>query len=211
MELFIDSSRETLSLALVDDNKLIFKSNVNSHNKHSNYLIGEIKNNLSLNNISLNDIDSFITLNGPGSFTGVRVGVTVSKVFSWILNKNLYLLNNLEALKVGFDDEVIITVVPDKKDYSYVGIYQDTNLYEGYMSLNDNNLNLVNKKITIISLSNNDFLNSLFTNLSVNNKINLRLIEDYNYINLINYALTKEKVNTHLAKPIYLKKIDVEK
>ena len=211
MELFIDSSRDSLALALVDNDKIIFKSNVNSHSKHSNYLINEIKKNLELHNIKLDDIDSFIALNGPGSFTGVRVGVTVAKVFCWTLNKNLYLLNNLECLKVGFSDEVIITVIPDKKDYSYVGIYNDDKVLENYVSINDEVLNFNDKKITIVSLSSSEFINNLYNKLNINNEVKLKIIDDYNYVNLIKYALTKEKVNPHLAKPIYLKKIDVEK
>ena len=88
--LFIDSSRKSLSIALANENKLLFVSNVNSYSKHSNYLMSEIQNIISNSNLTINDIDNIVVLNGPGSFTGIRVGVTIAKTLAWALNKKLY-------------------------------------------------------------------------------------------------------------------------
>lgn len=85
--LFIDSSRKSLSVALSSSDKIIEISNVNSYSKHSNFLMNEIKRILDKFNLVPNDIDNFIVLNGPGSFTGVRVGVTIAKTIAWTLQK----------------------------------------------------------------------------------------------------------------------------
>lgn len=208
--LFIDSSRKSLSVALANEDKLVFVSNVNSYSKHSNFLMNEISKILNKFNLKPENIDNYVILNGPGSFTGVRVGVTVSKTLAWTLSKKIYTINNLEALKVGIKDDVIITVIPDKNDFSYVGIYDDKT-EEKYLSIDDDLLNIHNKSITIVSMESSTYLNSLIEKLSKYNDVKTKIIDDYDYINVINYALSKESINPHLVKPLYLKKIDAEK
>ena len=208
--LFIDSSRKSLSVALANEDKLVFVSNVNSYSKHSNFLMNEISKILNKFNLKPEDIDNYVILNGPGSFTGVRVGVTVSKTLAWTLSKKIYTINNLEALKVGIKDDIIISVIPDKNDFSYVGIYDDKT-EEKYLSIDDDLLNIHNKSITIVSMESSTYLNSLIEKLSKYNDVKTKIIDDYDYINVINYALSKESINPHLVKPLYLKKIDAEK
>lgn len=208
--LFIDSSRKSLSVALANEDKLVFVSNVNSYSKHSNFLMNEISKILNKFNLKPEDIDNYVILNGPGSFTGVRVGVTVSKTLAWTLSKKIYTINNLEALKVGIKDDIIISVIPDKNDFSYVGIYDDKT-EEKYLSIDDDLLNIHNKSITIVSMESSTYLNNLIEKLSKSNDVKTKIIDDYDYINVINYALSKESINPHLVKPLYLKKIDAEK
>ena len=208
--LFIDSSRKSLSVALANEDKLVFVSNVNSYSKHSNFLMNEISKILNKFNLKPEDIDNYVILNGPGSFTGVRVGVTVSKTLAWTLSKKIFTINNLEALKVGIKDDIIISVIPDKNDFSYVGIYGDKT-EEKYLSIDDDLLNIHNKSITIVSMESSTYLNNLIEKLSKSNDVKTKIIDDYDYINVINYALSKESINPHLVKPLYLKKIDAEK
>ena len=209
--LFIDSSRKKLSVALASDNKLVRLSNVESHFKHSNFLMNEIKKILDSSNMDIKNIDNIVILNGPGSFTGIRVGVTVAKTLAWTLNKNIYVLSNLKALTIDVSDDVVISVIYDKDDYSYIGIYEHLKEFEDYLSVDSEIFNINNKKITICTTDDNNYVNKLKDRLSVNNTVTLKIIEDYDYLNLINYAISKTKVNPHLVNPIYLKKIDAEK
>ena len=209
--LFVDTSRKSLSIALADDDKLLFVSNVESHSKHSNYLLNEIKNILTMNNININEIDNYVVLNGPGSFTGVRVGITVCKTLAWTLSKKLYVINNLEALHLHAKNDIVIAIIPDKKETAYVGIYDDKKM-EDYLNIYDSRLDIYNKNITIINMEENDFSKSLLEKLeSQNNNVKLLKIEDYDYQLLINNVLKLENINPHLAKPLYMKKIDAEK
>lgn len=209
--LFIDSSRKSLSVALANEDRLLFVSNVNSYSKHSNFLMNEIVRCLKESNTNLYDVDNYIVLNGPGSFTGVRVGVTISKTLSWVLGKKMYVLNNLEALKVGVSNDVVISVIPDKQTNSYVGIYDNGTKIEEYLSIDDEKLKLENKNITIVSMEENPFMLDLKRKLEINNNVDTKVVSDYDYVKLINYALLKQSINPHTAKPIYLKKIDAEK
>ena len=210
--LFIDSSRKKLSVILYNNDTVEFSSDVESYSKHSNYLMNEIKRGLDLTNTQISDIDNFIVLNGPGSFTGIRIGVTVDKTLSWVLNKKLFVLSNLEALTPGINDDIIISVIYDKYDNSYVGIYDGGTKTEGYLSIDDDLLNIKDKNITLVSLDKNNYLLKLYDLLNKeNNKVSLNILEDYDYNKVINLALSKNNINPHLAKPIYLKKIDAEK
>lgn len=210
--LFIDSSRKKLSVILYNNDTVEFSSDVESYSKHSNYLMNEIKRGLDLTNTQISDIDNFIVLNGPGSFTGIRIGVTVAKTLSWILSKKLFVLSNLEALTPGINNDMVISVIYDKDDNSYVGIYHGDAKTEGYLSIDDDLLNIKDKNITLVSLDKNNYLLKLYDLLNKeNNKVSLNILEDYDYNKVINLALSKNNINPHLAKPIYLKKIDAEK
>lgn len=209
--LFIDSSRESLSVALMLGDKLLLVSNVVSHSKHSNFLMNEIQSILNKSNFTIHDIDNIVVLNGPGSFTGIRVGITIAKTICWTLSKKLYQLNNLEALKVSARNDVIICVIPDKHNFSYVGIYKENNSIEDYLSIYSPEFNIKDKNITIISMKENDFSNNLYDMLSINNTVNQVIINDYDYLEVTKYAISKGNINPHLSEPIYLKKIDAEK
>lgn len=116
----------------------------------------------------------------------------------------------MEALKVGIDNEVVISVIFDKSKDSYVGIYAN-DIIEDYLNIEDDVFNFNNKNITLVSMGENAFLTELEGKLRTNNNVDVKIIKDYNYEMLINYALTKPSINPHLAEPIYLKKIDAEK
>ncbi len=73
-------------------------------NYHSAYLISGIKKLLEENSISLKDIDLFAVNHGPGSFTGIRAGVTVAKTFAKELNKNAAGINSLDILYKAYEN-----------------------------------------------------------------------------------------------------------
>lgn len=209
--LFIDSSKKSLSVALASQNKLLLVSNVDTKSKHSNYLVNEIKEIISKSNLGINEIDNIVVLNGPGSFTGIRVGVTVAKTLAWALSKKLYVVSNLKAISLSENNDIVISVIKDKDDYSYVGIYGENCAIENYMYIEEEILNLKDKNITLLAMEDSNYLNKLIDKLKVNNNVSNSLIEEYDYLKVINYALSNSNINVHSAEPIYLKLIDAEK
>ena len=63
-----------------------------------------IKNILEENNLTLQDIDLFAVNHGPGSFTGIRAGVTVAKTLAKELNKNVIGINSLDILHKAYEN-----------------------------------------------------------------------------------------------------------
>ena len=114
------------------------------------------------------------------------------------------MLSNLEALAIHSDYKNKLSVIYDKKDYSYVGIYND-NKYEVYSNI-DELPKLESGEI--IAFETNNYIDEL---LKQNCNLNLTYINEYDYLKVINYALKGKPCNVHLAEPVYLKKIDAEK
>lgn len=209
--LFIDSSRKDLAIAIASSDEIIFISKVNGYYRHSNFLMKEIVNSLTKTNLTIKDIDNIVVLNGPGSFTGVRVGVTIAKTLAWILKKNIYSLTTLEALSLQVSDSNVISAIADKSFSGYVGIYIDNLKKESYYNV-QNVEDLVNdKKITLVCLNKDEFINNLYDVLNKNNEVIVKVIDNYDYLKVIRNALSNASLNPHLVEPVYLKKIDAEK
>lgn len=210
--LFIDSSKKRLSVALANSNELLFVSNVDSYSRHSNFLMKEIINVLNKTNFTIYDVDNIVVLNGPGSFTGVRVGVTIAKTLAWVLSKKIYSLTTLEALALqDSDNSNIICSIFDKPKAGYLGIYLDDYKDENYYTIEEASKLVTNKEVTIVCLEEDDFTMNLYKELQNKNIVTLKVIDNYDYLKVINKALLTPSLNPHSVKPIYLKKIDVEK
>ncbi len=106
--LAICSALNNSYLAFQINDNIYSKIIKSDENYHSLYLIKEIKNMCSGHNFSLENLD-FITVNkGPGSFTGIRVSLTVAKILAQELNKPLVSLNTNEILLDAFNCDTLI-------------------------------------------------------------------------------------------------------
>lgn len=211
INLFIDSSKKNLSVVLANLNKIIYTSNINSYYKHSNFLMDEIICSLSKNDLKINDIDNIVVLNGPGSFTGVRLGVTIAKTLAWALNKNIYTLSTLKALSLQSDKSTVISIISDRHNSGYVGVYDYNKCSEKYLDLSQIQNIINDKEVDIVCFEDDQYVKSVYDLLLKNNSVFLKVINNYDYLKVINYALSKEPVNPHLVKPVYIKQIDAEK
>ena len=95
--LIIDTSKkEALVALLIDNEEYIIK--MPETMKHSESLINYIEKAVTDKNIELSDLDAFASIVGPGSFTGIRVGMAVVKAMSFALNKNIIASNMFEVV-----------------------------------------------------------------------------------------------------------------
>ena len=171
----------------------------------------EIICSLSKNDLKINDIDNIVVLNGPGSFTGVRLGVTIAKTLAWALNKNIYTLSTLKALSLQSDKSTVISIISDRHNSGQVGVYDYNKCSEKYLDLSQIQNIINDKEVDIVCFEDDQYVKSVYDLLLKNNSVFLKVINNYDYLKVINYALSKEPVNPHLVKPVYIKQIDAEK
>jgi tRNA threonylcarbamoyladenosine biosynthesis protein TsaB len=98
MILAIDVCNEVGSIALLDGTRLLAEQRLESPDGFGHILFGAIEELLAAHEVSLKAIDLFAVATGPGSFTGVRIGLTAAKGLAFASGKPLAGVTNLEAL-----------------------------------------------------------------------------------------------------------------
>lgn len=180
--LFIDTHSEVITIGLCDGNNVIEKTKT-SVESHSVYLVPMLKELLEESKVSFSDIKNIVAVNGPGSFTGIRIGLSVAKAISYSLNKPIFLVSSLTAMLVSnTDNEDKLAVIPDNKGY-YVSVFDK-----------DNNV--------IIEEHYRDNIDNLMKKYkSVDTPLNIKAV--------IDYVLKGESVSVFSVKANYVKSIEV--
>lgn len=121
--LFIDTCNRMLAIGLEKDNKLIYKKEYDAFKKQSEYLAKEIDICLKETNTKASEINKVVVTNGPGSYTGIRIGLTFAKVFASSLNIELVLVSSLLAL-VGKKKNAL-ALIDARSKRAYYAIYNE--------------------------------------------------------------------------------------
>ena len=96
--LYLDTSSKYLSLAVAQDNKVLSQTHRQLARKHSTQLACLIDKMLKRAGVSLKQIDGFCVSKGPGSFTGLRIGITAIKGLAYALQKPVVAIPSLDIL-----------------------------------------------------------------------------------------------------------------
>ena len=122
----IETSCDICSVSLLEDNNLILELKDNSVKNHSESLMPLINRLFKETNSCLNDIDLFAVDNGPGSFTGIRIGLASIKAFCDVTNKPCIAVSSLEALAYTVDckNGYICSLIDAKHENVYAAIFE---------------------------------------------------------------------------------------
>ena len=125
----MDTSSPSGSIALLDDNDIVSESVVEGSSAYSDKLLFEIDAILNSSGTKLNDIDGFVITTGPGSFTGLRVGISLLKGFILATEKPFASVNTLEAYAetVQPGPYVICPVLDARKKEVYTALFNSEN------------------------------------------------------------------------------------
>ena len=140
ISLFLNTSSNFLNVALAKDNVVIDELYLKLDKDLSKLALYNIEKLLDKNSILPKDIDEIICVRGPGSFTGLRVGVTISKTFAHFLKKKLYSVSSLYVMATSNVADIIVPIIDARRGYVYGAVYdKDYNvvLDEQYIKLND--------------------------------------------------------------------------
>ena len=150
--LYIDTSSSYLYSAILEDNNLISEVKEEYGQSLSEVALPKIVSMFTENNIEAKDIDKIIVVNGPGSFTGIRIGLSIAKTMAYALKIDINTISSLTAYLVSNDTkEKRKAVIEDSKGY-YVGAFDENDkpIMEEYYTKEDKlDLPCVPKKILV--------------------------------------------------------------
>ena len=199
--LYIDTSSNFLYSGIVKDDCLIGQIKQSFKRDMSTFALSEITKMIKKSGLKPNDVDKIIVCNGPGSFTGIRIGVTIAKTYAWSLNKEIMSITSLEAMAISSNYEGFkVPIIDARRGYVYGSIFDK-----------DNNQAMEGKHIKL------DTLKVACENFGDNYKFitnDAILVDSENYepniLKIVKYSENKESINPHGVNPIYLKKTEAE-
>ncbi|GLB47154.1 tRNA (adenosine(37)-N6)-threonylcarbamoyltransferase complex dimerization subunit type 1 TsaB [Philodulcilactobacillus myokoensis] len=127
--LAIDSSNQPLSVALLDDQKILFTTTMTAHRKHARYLLPIIQDMFKKSSLTPQDLDRVVVADGPGSFTGLRIAVTTAKTLAFTLHIDLVGVSSLLDLALNVQNEgALVNPIFDARNQNlFTGLYQIKN------------------------------------------------------------------------------------
>ena len=195
--LYIDTSSSYLYTAIVENGKLLSEIKEEFGQSLSEVALPKIASMFEKTNLEAKDINKIIVVDGPGSFTGIRIGITIAKVYAWSLNIPITTITSLEAMALSSDEEKVhVPMINARREYVYTAIYdKDYNelLKPQHMKLEDLLKEL--EKINEYEFISNDKFNGI-ENIKKYNP---------NLEKVVNYFKDKDSVNPHAFNPEYLK------
>lgn len=188
--LFLDTASSRVIISVIRNNEIVFTVNLKNDNNLSNKLMVLIDENFKKYNLKPTDINKIFVVNGPGSFTGIRCGVTVAKTLAFLLNIEITAISELETMVSGYDEQVCPTI-DARRGYVFAGIYDGVkNLApDRYISYDEITKGFKGKIVSY------DYENAYEPKIDI-----LKLVNKHK----------DESINPHLLVPNYLKKTEAE-
>lgn len=203
--LYLDTSSSFLYASILEDDKIILQVKEKLGNNLSVYTLPKIEEMLKEANIDINDIEKIIAVNGPGSFTGIRIGLTIAKILAWARNIPIIPLSSLEAmcLSAGEKHNYVVPIIDARRGFVYASIYDNQNdmfiMREKYISLN----------VLLVALSNIDKPITFITNDEIEVKYPI-MFYDPDISKIVKNVMNRESVNPHSIDANYLKLTEAE-
>jgi tRNA threonylcarbamoyl adenosine modification protein YeaZ len=189
--LVLDTSTNLLFISFIFDDKVVYEVKSVGLNNHSDYLLDLIQKGLNETNIQVKDFDKIIIGVGPGAYTGLRVSMSVAKMFSWTLNIPLYEISSLDLLTSGYrEDGLYLIKFKAKKGY----------IYHKAFEINDNAKKIITEEIFVSDEFIDTYEKDNFKNVFI-------VSNDLYNIDVLNIKEENIKLvdNVHALEPNYLR------
>lgn len=195
--LLIDTSSSDVSIAILRDNVILSSVIECIPFKHSVYTVSFIDSVLKKAKLTPHDVDKIMVVTGPGSFTGLRIGVTIAKVYAYLENINIIPISSLKMRSISCDHDYCLSIIDAHHKHFYIGLYDKDNIdvVEEHYGDEEEVLDIINKYHPVI-VSDMD-----------------GEVGDYSYKKqeldiekIVSYYQSAKSFNPHLVNPNYLKK-----
>ncbi len=197
---YIDTTSKYLYTGIVKDNELLACVKKDLGKELSIYTVDEVNKMFESVKLTPSDIDKIIVVNGPGSFTGIRIGVTLAKIMAWSKNIPITTITSLEAMaKSVKTNKLVVPIINARRESCYAAIYNNEErvLDGSYMTIEKLKLFLIGLKKDYLFVSNDSFS---FETMKY----------DPDILNIVLFFKDKECINPHMVNPLYLKLTEAE-
>ena len=160
----IETSTTVCSVILAENGNIISKKETDEKNSHSSLLTVFIEEMFKELEINLSDIDAVAVSKGPGSYTGLRIGVSTAKGIAYGINKKLISVSTLQSMAWGMKQYLLKNKIEFNENTLFCPMI-DARRMEVYTAFYDTNINMI-KEISAEIIDENSF-----NNLLINNKV----------------------------------------
>ena len=200
---YIDTSSSYLYAGIICNNILKGSVKKNFGKELSKYALNEVKKIFDEVNILPSEIDKIIVVSGPGSFTGIRIGMTIAKIFAFSLKKEIITISSLEAMAYSNESNLIkVPILDARRGFVYAGVYDENNkiiLENQYIYLDKLKKYLITLGKEYIFITNDSKLADLD-----------RIKYDPDILKIVNIVKDRKNINPHSVEPLYLKLTEAE-
>lgn len=186
--LYIDTHCDILEIVLFKDGKVLDIERSNSEHNHSSLAMPLLVNLLNKQNMDIHDIQEIIVVNGPGSFTGIRIGITIAKTLAYTLNIPIKVMSSLLIKAVSYHEKGHHWFLEEEKNGFYIGEFNELNeLLKDYFYLKRSAYEQFVETQDVI------------------------VVEKLDYEAIYEFARDLPCLNPHMVNPLYVKLIEVQK
>jgi tRNA threonylcarbamoyladenosine biosynthesis protein TsaB len=218
--LAIDTTNNVLGIAVVDEEKVIGEYITNLKKNHSVRAMPAIERLLSDCDLSPKQLDKIVVATGPGSYTGVRIGVSIAKTMAWSLQIPIVGVSSLEVLAANgrFFQGYISPLFDARRGQVYTGLYEYTD--EGLVTVEKDQNILLSDWLTMLEAKSEKVL-FVGNDLEIHKEAIHRLLGNKSEIaqvvlnnprpsELGMMGLTKESTDVHSLVPNYIRLAEAE-
>lgn len=199
--LYIDTSSSYLYTSIVENDKVLSEVKEEYGQSLSKVALPKITSMFEENKLTPKDIDKIIVVNGPGSFTGIRIGITIAKVYAWSLNIPITTIYSLEAMAISSKkDTYHVPMINARRGYVFTAIY-------------DNKYNEILKPCHILLTDLQEKLKEIDKYEFISNdEFDDLVVDSYSpdMVKVVGYFKDKKPINPHAVNPEYLKLTEAE-
>ncbi|CAM4289051.1 tRNA (adenosine(37)-N6)-threonylcarbamoyltransferase complex dimerization subunit type 1 TsaB [Lacicoccus alkaliphilus] len=202
--LLIDTSDQVLSIAITDE-IILGEININIKRTHSETLMPYVADLLKMVKVRKNELEQIIVSNGPGSYTGVRIGVTVAKTLAVALNLPLYTVSSLFVMAANYRG-VAAPVIDARRGNVYGAIYE----------LDGHSFNVIKDPAHMDFAAFNEEVKKHGAKIIMNTALKRNFEAEVTHVmsrvgDVVNYKGALVPVDAHEAVPEYLRISEAEK
>lgn len=199
MILYIDTCYKVLNIALYENSKILSSYIVKLENNMTDLTLRYVQKIFEDAKKDISLLSKVIAVNGPGSFTGIRIGLTIAKTIAFSLNIPIITISKLTTMAISSDKEYKVPIISAMRSFIFASIFRNNQIIFKEAYINQEELNNKLKEI-------NNYVYITYDDLSSQNKETAKV----NFEKVINYALNLKSTPVELVDANYLKKTEAE-